>query len=126
MRRRERNDRDARELDDRGIRERQDRETQERHDRGTSERHDREAVAGRGEAEGEPSAFEREVSGGSRSEPVHATGMHEAEHVPVLSDEVTFLLRPAAGAGWWTGRSAWAATPSSYSRPRAATRACSA
>src|SRR5512143_763895 len=118
MRRRERNDRDARERDDRGIRERQDHEIHERQDR--------EAVAGRGEAEGEPSAFERGVSGGSRSEPVHATGMHEAEHVPVLSDEVTFLLRPAAGAGWWTGRSAWAATPSSYSRPRAATRACSA
>ncbi|HKX00920.1 MAG TPA: 16S rRNA (cytosine(1402)-N(4))-methyltransferase, partial [Methylomirabilota bacterium] len=50
------------------------------------------AVAGRGAAEGEPSAFEREASGVSRSEPEHA-------HVPVLADEVTFLLRPRRG-GW--------------------------
>ena len=55
-------------------------------------RHDGEAVAGRGAAEGGPSALEREASGVSRSEP-------ERAHVPVLSDEVTFLLRPRRG-GW--------------------------
>src|SRR6266550_6153003 len=99
--RRKRNDRDARPRHDRAARERHDRET----------RNDRGAVAGRGAAEGEPSAFNREASGVSRSEPEHTTGMDapehatrehaEAEHahVPVLSDEVTFLLRPRRG-GW--------------------------
>jgi 16S rRNA (cytosine1402-N4)-methyltransferase len=55
-------------------------------------RHDGEAVARRGAAEGEPSAFKREASGRSRNEP-------EPAHVPVLVDEVTFLLRPRRG-GW--------------------------
>ena len=50
----------------------------------------------------EPSAFERGASGVSRSEPEHGTGSDagaEQAHVPVLSDEVTFLLRPRRG-GW--------------------------
>src|SRR6266446_6685162 len=95
--RRKRNDRVAQPRHDRGA----------RHDRGGRERfgrearNDRGAVARRGAAEGEPSAFKREVSGGSKSEPEHAMAMNEAEHahVPVLSDEVTFLLHPRRG-GW--------------------------
>src|SRR5260370_13480686 len=82
-------------------RNRNDREAQPRHDRGGRERFGSKAVAGRGAAEGEPSAFKREASGVSRQEPEHATGMREPEnvHVPVLSDEVTFLLHPRRG-GW--------------------------
>jgi 16S rRNA (cytosine1402-N4)-methyltransferase len=72
------------------------------------ERPENEAVAGRGAAEGEPSAFKREVSGVSRNEPEHAKRDNaEAEHatrdaeahVPVLLDEVAFLLAPRHG-GW--------------------------
>jgi 16S rRNA (cytosine1402-N4)-methyltransferase len=44
-----------------------------------------EAVAGRGAAEGEPSEYKNEASGG-------------ATHLPVLLDEVTFLLRPRPGS----------------------------
>ena len=69
-----------------------------RHDRGAHQRHDGGAVARRGAAEGEPSAFNREVSGRSRNEPGHASG-EPTVHVPVLLDEVTFLLRPRRG-GW--------------------------
>jgi 16S rRNA (cytosine1402-N4)-methyltransferase len=61
------------------------------------ERQDRGAVAGRGAAEGGPSAFEREASGGNTKDPEHAAP--DAVHVPVLLDEVTFLLRPRRG-GW--------------------------
>src|SRR5260370_10697702 len=77
------------------------RAAQPRPDRGGRERFGSQAVAGRGAAEGEPSAFKREASGVSRQEPEHATGMREPEnvHVPVLSDEVTFLLHPRRG-GW--------------------------
>jgi 16S rRNA (cytosine1402-N4)-methyltransferase len=83
-----------------------------RNDRGTRVRFGSGAVAGRGAAEGEPSAFNREVHGVSRSQPErathepavseHATREHagaEHGHVPVLSDEVTFLLHPRRG-GW--------------------------
>ncbi|HVC65863.1 MAG TPA: 16S rRNA (cytosine(1402)-N(4))-methyltransferase, partial [Candidatus Dormibacteraeota bacterium] len=64
----------------------------ERHD--NRKRHDSRAVAGRGAAEGEPSAFKREASGGNAQEPEHVNA-----HIPVLLDEVTFLLRPRRG-GW--------------------------
>ena len=37
-------------------------------------RHDSRAVAGRGAAEGEPSAFKREASGSNAIEPEHASG----------------------------------------------------
>ncbi|HSE04632.1 MAG TPA: 16S rRNA (cytosine(1402)-N(4))-methyltransferase, partial [Methylomirabilota bacterium] len=76
-----------------------------RYDRGNRQRNDRGALAGRGAAEGEPSAFEREASGSSRNEPDHVAAGHvapehaAAAHVPVLLDEVTFLLRPRRG-GW--------------------------
>jgi 16S rRNA (cytosine1402-N4)-methyltransferase len=63
----------------------------ERENAGARKRSDDRAVAWRGAAEGEPSAFEREVSRVIRSEPV--------SHTPVLADEVTFLLRPRSG-GW--------------------------
>jgi len=51
-----------------------------------------EGDAGRGAAEGEPSAFEGKASGVSPSEPV-------SSHVPVLADEIAFLLHPRRG-GW--------------------------
>ena len=73
----------------------------ERHKSTTHQRHDGGAVAGRGAAEGEPNAgrgeaagepseYENEASGSNADKPVH---------IPVLLDEVTFLLRPRRG-GW--------------------------
>jgi 16S rRNA (cytosine1402-N4)-methyltransferase len=51
----------------------------------------------RAAAEGEASAFEKEVSGGDTSgEP---SAFEKEAHTPVLADEVTFLLRPRRG-GW--------------------------
>ncbi|MGH7398925.1 MAG: 16S rRNA (cytosine(1402)-N(4))-methyltransferase RsmH, partial [Candidatus Rokuibacteriota bacterium] len=82
---------------------RPDRAAHGRHDSRAHQRRDRGAVAGRGSAEGEPSAFEREASGSSREEPEHGSREEPehaaAGHVPVLLDEVTFLLRPRRG-GW--------------------------
>src|SRR5260370_9305805 len=77
------------------------RASQPRDDRGGREGVGSQGVGGGGAAEGERSAFKREASGVSRQEPEHATGMREPEnvHVPVLSDEVTFLLHPRRG-GW--------------------------
>jgi 16S rRNA (cytosine1402-N4)-methyltransferase len=58
-------------------------------------------VAGRAAAEGEPSASDGDASGVGRDEPEHAPARaaEAAAHVPVLLDEVTFLLRPRRG-GW--------------------------
>jgi 16S rRNA (cytosine1402-N4)-methyltransferase len=67
-------------------------ESGKRHDHEHRKRRDSRAVAGRGAAEGEPSEYKREAAGSSRNEPAPA-------HIPVLLDEVTFLLRPRRG-GW--------------------------
>ena len=72
---------------------------------GRARRSRRRALAGRGAAEGEPSAFKRAASGVSPSEPV-------SSHVPVLADEIAFLLHPRRGGWVVDGTSASAATRS--------------